>query len=185
MASSSSMDKLSVHEYFTTPETLRPMELVYGFVREPPMPSYAHQRVVTRLTVRLYTHVEELGAGEILSPIDVVLDSEAALVVQPDIVYVSRDRLAIIRERIWGAPDLVVEVFSPSTAWRDRSLKLGWYRQYGVRECWFVDAGRETIEIIELQSTTPSRVFSGGEPIRSYVLPQWTVSPDQIFAYSS
>lgn len=175
------MEKLSVHDYFQMPETMQPMELVYGVVREPPMPSYEHQRIVTRLTVRLFEHVEQLGIGEILSPIDVVLDDKAALVVQPDIVFVSRDRLAIIQERIWGAPDLVVEILSPSTQRRGRTIKLGWFRDYGVRECWLVDARRQAVEIVDLQSMSPPRLFSGAEPMRSYVLREWKLPAERLF----
>ena len=58
------MEKLSVQEYFQLPETLQPEELVYGtVVREPAMPAYGHQSVVTRLMVMLYRHVEEHGLG--------------------------------------------------------------------------------------------------------------------------
>lgn len=175
------MEKVSVHEYFRQPETLRPMELVYGVVREPAMPNYQHQRIATRLITRLVTHVEHGGIGEILSPIDVVLDEKAALIVQPDIVFVSRDRLAIIKERIWGAPDLVVEIASPSTARRDRTIKVGWFRRYGVRECWLIDVRSRSVEVIELQSTTPARMFLGDQRVRSIVLPDWTVPAEQFF----
>jgi len=175
------MNKVSVPEYFRRPETLRPMELVYGFVREPAMPNYEHQRIATRLIARLHTHVEQAGLGEVLAPIDVVLDDKAALVVQPDVIFVSRDRRAIIRERIWGAPDLVVEIASPGTVRRDRTIKLGWYRDYGVREAWLIDGRHRSVEVIELQSTTPARLFSGTERIRSSVLPDWGVLVDQIF----
>ncbi len=175
------MEKLSVHEYFRQPETLRRMELVYGVVREPAMPNYEHQRLATRLIARLHAHVEHTGIGEILAPMDVVLDDKAALVVQPDIVFVSHDRRAIIKERIWGAPDLVVEISSPSTARRDRTIKLGWFRQYGVRECWLIDVRSRSVEVIELQSTTPARMFSGTQPIRSAVLPDWAVEAERIF----
>ena len=149
--------------------------------REPPMPSYEHQRIVTRLIVRLYTHVEQRGIGQILSPMDVVLDDKAALVVQPDIIFVHRDRLAIIKERVWGAPDLVVEIASPSTARRDRTIKVGWYRQYGVSECWLIDVRSRSVEVFELQSTTPARMFSGEQVVRSAVLPDWAVPAEQIF----
>lgn len=57
-----------------------------------------------------------------VAPLDVVLDETAALVVQPDVVFISRDRLGIIRNQVWGAPDLVVEVASLGTAERDRSF---------------------------------------------------------------
>ena len=175
------MDKLTVHEYFSQPETLRPMELVYGVVREPAMPNYQHQRIATRLIARLHAHVEHTGIGEILAPMDVVLDDKAALVVQPDIVFVSHERRAIITERIWGAPDLVVEISSPSTARHDRTIKLGWYRDYGVRECWLIDVRHRSVEVIEFQSTTPARLFSGTQPIQSAVLPDWNVLVDEIF----
>ena len=176
-------DKLSVVEYFTLEETLRPMELVYGVVvREPAMPGWSHQLLSARLTALLYAHVEELGIGQVSSPVDVVLDAEAALVVQPDIVFISHARRDIVRDRIWGAPDLVVEILSPSTARRDRTIKLAWYRRYDVRECWLVDLASRAVEVVELRSTTPARRFIGPEPIRSSVLPRWTLSTDRIFA---
>jgi Uma2 family endonuclease len=112
---------------------------------------------------------------------DVVLDSKEALVVQPDIIFIANDRLAIIKTRIWGAPDLVVEISSRSTARRDRTIKVGWYRQYGVRECWLIDVSTRAVEVIELQSTTPARMFSGEQLVRSAVLPDWAVPAEQIF----
>ena len=174
-------DKVSVGEYFDLEESTRPMELVYGVVREPPMPAFGHQLISARLTALLYAHVEEFGLGRLTSPVDVVLDADAALVVQPDIVFVSSGRLDIVRERVWGAPDLVVEILSPRTARRDRIVKLAWYRQYGVRECWLADPNPRTIEVVDLQSPTPARLFAGAEPVRSYVFPRWSVSPDRIF----
>ena len=175
------MDKLTVHEYFEYPETVRPMELVDGFVREPAMPNYQHQRVATRLLALLYAHVQRRGVGEVLSPMDVVLDEAAALVVQPDLVFVGRNRLGIIRERIWGPPDLVVEIVSPHTERRDRTTKVGWYRNYGVRECWLITPKHQWVEVIELQATTPARLFWGPQRLRSAVLPDWDLPVEQIF----
>jgi hypothetical protein len=82
------------------------MELVYGVVREPPAPRWGHQAVVTRLVTLLepYVRAEQLGRL-CVSPIDVVLNAERALVVQPDLVFISNERLAIVRERVHGAPD--------------------------------------------------------------------------------
>ena len=170
------MEKLTVDEYFGQPETMRPMELVYGVVREPPSPLYGHQSIVTRLTVLLATHVEERGLGRVcVSPMDVVLDEPAALVVQPDIIFVATERLDIIRDRIWGPPDLVVEVLSPRTAVRDRTMKLEWYRQYGVRECWLVDPGRRLVLVVNLKLRGRSAFHHcrGDDPIRSTVLPEF------------
>ena len=67
------MERLTTGEYFLLPESTRPMELVYGVVREPPAPRYGHQSIVTRLTRYLDTHVSAHGLGEVcVSPVDVV-----------------------------------------------------------------------------------------------------------------
>ena len=175
---------MTVEQYFRLPEVVRPMELVYGVVREPPAPRYGHQSVVTRLTVLLDTHVREHGLGEVcVSPVDVVLDRAAALVVQPDVIFVSRARAAIIRDRVWGAPDLTIEVLSARTESRDRMVTVGWYRRYGVRECWLVDTHAKSVEVIifgDLHET--SHVFAGDDAMRSSVLPQWHATPALIVA---
>jgi Uma2 family endonuclease len=178
------MEKLSVSQYFDRPETLIREELWRGWlVREPAMPAYGHQLAATRLSARLLAHVETRALGVCVQPVDVVLDESAALVVQPDIIVVTNERRSIIRERIWGAPDLVVEILSPSTRRRDRTTKLRWYRQYGVRECWLVDVGLMThaVEVIDLQAVSVPRRFADDEPIRSYVLPDWHATPYEIF----
>ena len=70
-----------------------------------------HQSIVTRLTTLLGNHAEERRLGRVIvSPMDVVLDEPGALVVQSDVIFISRERFDIIRERIWGPPDLAVEV---------------------------------------------------------------------------
>ena len=159
------------------------MELVYGVVREPAAPNYRRQALITHLVVLLDAHVRERGIGEIcVSPVDVVLDRDRALVVQPDVVFVAADRLHMIRDRIWRAPDLVVEVLSPGTARRDRTTKLGWYRKYGVKECWLVDPRHQRVEVVELQADPPRRTtFSGATAVRSRVLPDFATSAGRFF----
>ena len=100
---------------------------------------------------------------------------------QPDVIFVATERLDIIRDRIWGPPDLVVEVLSPRTAVRDRTMKLEWYRQYGVRECWLVDTRRRWVEVVAPQAIAAPPLCSGAQRIRSAVLPDWTVAAEQIF----
>ena len=125
----------STSEYLSGAEQLRRQELVWGFVREPPAPRYGHQSIVTRTIVLLDQHVRSGGLGRVcVSPIDVVLDAQKDLVLQPDVIFVSNDNAAIVRDQIWGPPDLVIEVESLGTRRRDRTFKLRWYRKYGVRE---------------------------------------------------
>jgi Uma2 family endonuclease len=105
---------MTTRDYFAMPETNQPSELVYGVVREPPAPFYGHQKVVGELFRILKAHAEACDLGDVcISPIDVVLDEHAALVVQPDVIFVAKARSGIIRNQVWGAPDLVADVVSP------------------------------------------------------------------------
>ena len=173
--------RISTADYFRMPETNRPAELVYGVVREPPAPLYGHQKVVGQLFHLLKKHVEANSLGEVcVSPIDVVLDEVAALVVQPDVIFVAKERTSIIQNRIAGAPDIVVEVLSAGTEHRDRSIKLAWYRRYGVRECWMANPSTRTIDVVDGVTGTPES-FTGAHAIRSRVLPEFAASADDCF----
>jgi Uma2 family endonuclease len=83
-------------------------------------------------------------------------------------------RTSIIRNQVWGAPDLVVEVLSPGTAAHDRTEKLGWYREYGVRECWLVDPAAEQITVFDFGGTTPTaQTIERTGTIQSTVFPDF------------
>jgi Uma2 family endonuclease len=172
---------MTLDGYLSGAETTQPRELVYGILREPPAPAFSHQIIVGRLFVRLDRHVRRGRLGRVVaSPVDVILDRDRALVVQPDVVYVSTERLAICTDRIWGAPDLVIEVLSPSTARHDRIDKLAWFCQYGVRECWLVDPDARHIEVID-PSAPATQAFAERRPIRSRVLPRLRIRPADAF----
>jgi Uma2 family endonuclease len=178
------MRKISTNTYLDTEETLERSELWRGFVvRDAASPVFAHQIATTRLTVLLDRVARDAHAGVVcVSPIDVVLDRDNAIVVQPDIVFVSRARRAIIRDRVEGAPDLVVEVISASTARRDRGAKLRLYERYGVREYWLVTPDEWTIEVIELTpGTRHRRTYDVDTPIVSSVLGPLGFSTDDVF----
>jgi Uma2 family endonuclease len=164
-----------VMSYLSGAESLRRRELVWGFVREPPAPFWPHQAIVTRTTVLLYEHVASRSLGEVsASPLDVVLDEARGLVVQPDVVFLSNERLRLVRNQVWGAPDLVVEVESPGTRLRDRVHKRGWYRRYGVREYWLIDAGARTVTVFGFsEGRATARTFKGPKRVRSAVLPDF------------
>ncbi|MBI3490186.1 MAG: Uma2 family endonuclease [Acidobacteria bacterium] len=82
-----------------------------------------------------------------------------------------------------GAPDMVVEVLSPGTERHDRTEKLGWYRQYGVRECWLIDAGQERVTVVDFTGAMPvQRIARGAEFIQSSVLPDLTVMAFTLFS---
>jgi Uma2 family endonuclease len=155
-----------------------------GMVREPPAPFFSHQSLVLKVARILDDHVEPRRLGRVaVTPVDVILDRERALIVQPDVLFVSTARLGIVRDQVWGPPDLVVEVLSHSTEKGDRGEKLGWYRQNAVRECWLVDLYREDITVVDFTGAFPvEQVARGVDSIRSAVLPDLHSSAFGIFA---
>jgi Uma2 family endonuclease len=175
--------RITLAAYLSGEETNRPQELAYGVLREPPAPSFHHQVIVGRIHHRLDRHVSRYAAGVVVaSPVDVILDREKHLVVQPDVVFVRAERLAICRVQIWGAPDLIVEVLSTGNARRDRTVKVDWYQAYRVSECWLVDTVTKAIEVVDLTAPTrTSRVFERQEFVRSSVLPRLRVRPADLF----
>ncbi len=110
-----------------TPDDGQRWEIIDGEVSVSPAPSLRHQDVLLTLATRLSAHVRRHCLGKVwIAPVEVALERPTG--VQPDLVFISAARLEIAQElRILGAPDLVVEVASPSTASRDRGLKLDAY----------------------------------------------------------
>lgn len=165
--------RLTLLEYLAGEETNRPMELDFGVVRQPAAPSWAHQMIAGRAFVALHAHVSALQLGAVVqSPVDVILDRERDLVVQPDVVFVSNERLHMCTDRVWGPPDLAVEVLSLSTARHDSTIKLSWFEQYGVRECWLVDPVAREVVVVDFTGATRSvRGHRENDAIQSRVLP--------------
>jgi Uma2 family endonuclease len=117
------------------------------------------------------------------APQDIHLDEETVL--QPDVLWISGARLHIITEkRIEGAPDLVVEVYSPSTAYRDRGVKYALYEKFGVHEYWMIDPASRFIEVYTLQNAAFVRhgVYAPGETFASPVFGGKTVDVAALFA---
>jgi len=125
-------------------------ELIEGELFLTPSPGTRHQFVAGNIFLFLSLYVQKASSGKVLiAPLDVVLDEPIKKnTFQPDVIFISNDRLSIIEEaRINGAPDLVVEVLSPSTARRDRGKKSRRYFLSGVREYWLADPQEQLLEI--------------------------------------
>ena len=97
------------------------------------------------------THVKHHKLGKVfIAPVDVVLDSENT--VQPDIVFIATANAGIIQRRaIFGTPDLLVELVSPSSVRRDRYDKKELYARFGVKEYWIGDPANKALEILTLK----------------------------------
>jgi Uma2 family endonuclease len=173
---------MTVDEYYLTPETVLPAELAFGVLHVADAPSPWHQSAVARLFRALDDHVRAEGTGEMwIAPLDVVLDASRALILQPDLLYISNDRSAIVQERIYGSPDLTIEVLSPSARVGRVDDHLGWLTQYGVRECWLIDLERKGVTVVTMDDRRMTRTrVVWREPISSTVLPRFERSLQEI-----
>ena len=166
--------RMTTDEYLRTPETLRPQELIYGALRCADAPSFHHQDALFAFGVALREHVRARRLGHVcLAPLDVILDRERDLIVQPDLLFISTARFHIIRGRVWGAPDLVLEVLSPHPRIGKLQERIGWFAQYGVRECWLYHQDENRLEILALSpdGVVARESFDARTSIRSVVLP--------------
>ena len=139
-------ERYTYADYAQLPEGA-PYELIDGQLVMSPSPTTTHQRLVFQIARALGDHSDERSSGNVfISPIDVYLSDTDT--VQPDVLFIAIDRRDIIEEqRIHGAPDLVVEVFSPSTTHRDVGVKKRLYETHGVREYWTVDPETHAVEV--------------------------------------
>lgn len=170
---------MTVDDYFATPETALPAELAFGVLRVADAPTPRHQSAVLQLTIALDRHVRERRLGKVwISPLDVVLDEQKALIVQPDLMFISNERDSIVHERVRGAPDLVIEVLSPHPRIGRTAEHLAWFASYGVRECWLVHQDQQRVSVIDFRNGGAAlpRLFGAALPIVSAVLPDFHLS---------
>lgn len=110
----------------------------------PPIPK--RQAIVGEILFIFLTQAKKQGGKAFTAPIEVYLDEHN--IYEPDVLYLTPNTSCLVEEkRLTGAPDLVVEVLSPSTAKFDRQEKYKAYEKHGVREYWIVDAVHEVLEV--------------------------------------
>jgi Uma2 family endonuclease len=141
--------RYTFEDYLSIPEDrAHRYEIIDGELFVSPTPVPRHQQVVVNITRILASLALERGLGEVYAgPITVRLRNDR--VTEPDVAFVRADRLGIVDSRtgILGAPDLVVEVLSPSNRDYDRTLKRKRYLASGVAELWIVDADEDTLDV--------------------------------------
>ena len=138
-------------DYLKTPEGGK-FQLIAGEIFEMTSPSLYHQEILLNIISEFRHSLLKNKIGKVfVAPLDVYFsDTE---VYQPDILILLNESFSKMKEnKIEGAPDLVVEVLSPSTAYYDLKHKKSIYEKQGVKEYWIVDPIDKTLEIFELQN---------------------------------
>lgn len=149
-----------------------------------PSPRFWHQELVLNIASSIREHLRKNPVGKVVvAPSDVELTGDD--VYQPDIYFISADRLdqVITEQGATGAPDLVVEVLSASTAKLDRGPKSDVYGTAGVKEMWVVDGREKKIEVFRASDGRLVRVetLSAGETLETALLPDWKLDVREIF----
>ena len=174
--------KFTYEDYLLMEEEKR-YEIIDGRRYMVAAPTPYQQWISARLEQVLRAFVETHDLGLVLdAPCDVVLSPTD--IVQPDIFFIAQEHRDIVTERnIWGAPDLVVKILSPTTAQRDRDVKRKLYAAHGVREFWIVSPEGQTVEVLELGETGYRRtgLYARDEKLHSPSFPELAIRLASVF----
>ena len=143
--------KYTYEDYLKIPDDKGRYELVNGELLMTPSPIPNHQRISGKLEFVVRKFVTENNLGEVFyAPCDVYLDDEN--VVQPDILFISKERLDIIGDKnIQSAPNIVIEIISENSVYRDMVQKKRLYARFGVKEYWIVIPEEKEVEVYILK----------------------------------
>lgn len=177
--------KLTFEQFRELPNDGKRYELIHGEVHVTPSPATRHQLALQNLYEGLGPFVRSNQLGVLLlAPMDVRLGIDTVL--QPDLIFVSKARAGIIGENwIEGAPDLAVEVLSPSTAAHDRATKLSVYAEAGIPHVWFLEPKVKTVEALTLQGAKYliDATYAGHSVLTSILFPGWHLPLDALFDF--
>jgi Uma2 family endonuclease len=175
---------MTLEEFDALPESNRPIQLIEGNLVVAPSPDRFHQRLSGAIYVAVYLHLEaHPDLGEVYqAPFDVQFPG--VNVYQPDLMFFARAHLGRLTDkRAVGAPDLVVEILSPSTTRFDTGKKREVYARFGVAELWIVDPKGRSISVYLLgqDPDRPLRVLKGNDELRTDLLPGFELPLRRLF----
>jgi Uma2 family endonuclease len=182
----SSTTKLTYEDLLLFPDDGRRHEIIDGEHFVSPSPKTRHQAIARTLITRFATFLQESSLGRVYpAPLDVVLSETD--VVEPDLVYVSEQRRAIITEdNIRGAPDLLVEIVSDSSRRTDEIVKRKLYERFGIGEYWIIDPLLEAVKVYRRVEGSFVRVAElsaeAGDALTTPLLPGLRIDLPDLFA---
>ena len=150
----------TVEDYYALPDEIR-VELIDGVIYYMTAPTLTHQIIAGEVYRQLWDCVEEHDEEcfPLISPINVQLDRDDRTMVQPDVAIVC-DKELITKKVIYGAPEFVLEVLSPSTRKKDQLIKLNKYLNAGCKEFWIVDPDKEKVMVYDFTSDDWPDIYS-------------------------
>lgn len=174
----------TVADYFAIPGEIR-VELIDGVIYDMGAPIFDHQKIAGEIYRQIANYIMDNNsrceAG--ISPIDVQLDCDDKTMVQPDVFILCKSEM-IVKGRVFGAPDFVLEVISPSTKRTDYFKKLEKYENAGVREYWILDPYKKQLLVFffegdiyaqthDLTKPVPVNIYEGKLHLRFDHILRW------------
>ena len=158
--SSKQQGEYTLDDYYAIPDEYR-VELIDGVIYDMATPTIMHQIICVEIGVRLYSYIKEKNGKcfAFWAPVDVQLDCDNRTMLQPD-VFVTCNRDKLKKRNVYGAPDFVVEILSPSTRRKDMKIKKEKYKKAGVKEYWMVDIENEKIIVNEFETGNIVTIYS-------------------------
>lgn len=157
--------KYTLDDYYALPDDVR-AELIDGVLYDMASPTSMHQLLAGDIYTTLSNFIKKSKGKCVpyIAPFDVQLDRDEKTMVEPDVIVVC-DRSKILENRVYGAPDLAVEVLSKSTRIKDSIIKTAKYLEAGVREYWIVNPWEKTITVYDFEHDTEIRTYAGNEQV--------------------
>lgn len=157
------------------PEDVR-AELIDGQIFFMASPTTTHQRLLSRLSFELQLHIRTRGGHceVFVSPFSVRLADESKNYLEPDLVVIC-DPDKIKEDGCHGAPDLIIEIISPSTGKRDYGLKMLKYRTAGVKEYWIVDPLKQIVMTYWFEDESQNSLYGFQDEIEFHLFPELKV----------
>jgi Uma2 family endonuclease len=176
---------LTVHDFWELPDGPPHYQLIEGDLFMSPPPGFFHQNIIGNLYFLIREYLEGHPEGTVaLAPCAVELSDLNAY--EPDLFFVTKERASIITDRgAVGAPDLVVEVLSPSTAKHDKGVKREVYARTGVQELWIVDPELKEVQGYRFaeSSGTPAATLRGRQSLTTPLLPGLRIPLAKVFKH--
>lgn len=178
-----------LQEFLTEPVTMQPCEIIDGVRVYMTSPNWWHQKIAFALA-KLLDQYQSTGIRGLvlLSPLDVMIKASPLRVRQPDVLFITNQKIAHAGGMpdlgpLTAAPELVIEILSPSETRRILNAKIADFCVIGVRECWVISPNGETAEVLRLTPDGPIReaFYGSGQTLQSLTFPELTLAVDDIF----
>jgi Uma2 family endonuclease len=170
--------RMTAKQFRELPESPLHYELIDGVVIVSPSPTFWHQKVVFEIQRQIDDYLQVHPIGEVIADIDITVNDDVAY--RPDILFLTREKSAKVRDRIESIPDLVVEVVSPGSRGVDSRTKFRDYEAAGIREYWLIDPQMGRMQFFVLDGRQYREAVFGADEYASTTLPGFKLDLERV-----